>query len=230
MIRPKFYLIPGTMCNEKLWTDLVKELEDTYDLEHLAVPLGENIDVIVDLLIGKMVANDINLLGFSFGGYLASAIAIKIPSRISSLFIVSNSPCSLGGQEVQKRKENLALIRKHGYKGLNRRRALALLDSTAVNEKALKTILEMDAELGEAALVNQLTIGSERKDLARDLLDLEMNIMLIYSEGDPLVNNQWIADFQSKIPSTCVEALSGSGHMLPIEKPLQLASLLRSAL
>lgn len=230
MIRPKLYLIPGTMCNEKLWGGLVNELEDIYDLEHLAVPLGENIDAIVDLLISKMVVSDINLLGFSFGGYLASAIAIKIPSRIKNLFIVSNSPCSLSGQEVQKRKENLALIRKHGYAGLNRRGALALLDSTAVNEKAVNTILEMDAELGEEALVNQLTIGSERKDLASDLLDLDMTIMLIFSEGDPLVNSQWLAEFQSKIPSTCVEALSGSGHMLPIEKPVQLASLLRSAL
>lgn len=218
------------MCNEKLWTGLVKELEDIYDLEHLAMPVGENIDAIVDSLIGKLVSNDVNILGFSFGGYLASAIAIKIPSRIRKLVIVSNSPCSLSFHEIQNREHSLSIIRKYGYKGISSKKASSLLDGTVVNQNALDTILIMDAELGEKALINQLVVGSERKDLALDLSELGISITLIYSESDPLINSQWIMDFQSSSSNLTVVALPGSGHMLPLEKPLEMANLLGIAL
>lgn len=230
MIKPKVYLIPGTMCNEKLWDGIVKELGDNYDLVHLAIPLGENIDAIVDLLIEKMGFNDVRLVGFSFGGYLASAIAIKIPSRIKSLIIISHSPCSLSSQELKNREEGLALIVKYGYKGISREKASTLFGETSVNDKSLRIIRDMDAELGEKTLVNQLSIGSERKDLALDLLGLGILTTLIYSESDPMVNHQWIADFQSNAPAVRVLPLPGSGHMLPIEKPLELANSLRNVL
>lgn len=230
MKKPKIYLIPGTMCNEKLWGDSVKGLSDSYDLEHLAIPLGESIDAIVDSLVGKMVGHDVNLLGFSFGGYLASLIAIKIPNRVQTLIIISNSPCSLSSHETQTRQRSLALINKYGYKGISSKKASSLLDGTLVNQKALNTILEMDAELGGESLVNQLIAGDERRDLALDLSELCIPITLIHSESDPLVNRNWITGLQFTCSVLTVVSLPGSGHMLPLEQPLEIANCLRIAL
>jgi hypothetical protein len=61
----------------------------------LAIPIGESVYAIVDLLIGNMVSNNVSLFGFSSEGYYACAIAIKIFSRIRNLIIISNSPRSL---------------------------------------------------------------------------------------------------------------------------------------
>ena len=47
-------------------------------------------DEVVANMATKITADDAILVGFSLGGYLASAIALRIPDRITHIVVVAN--------------------------------------------------------------------------------------------------------------------------------------------
>ena len=76
------------MRDERIYGQLSYYLDD-YELIHLKIPLSEDFEEIVDILNNNIKEEKINLLGFSLGGYIASYFAIKYPSKIKKLFLLS---------------------------------------------------------------------------------------------------------------------------------------------
>ena len=92
MTNQSIYFIPGTMCDERLWLPLWHELQKTaqppLNLIHLEIPQYNTIDKIVTHLAKQIIKDDSLLVGFSLGGYLASALAIKYPDKIKKLLLL----------------------------------------------------------------------------------------------------------------------------------------------
>lgn len=70
------------MCDERLWNYTQKALGESIILKHVSIPMEETIETIVDALAVILPEHPINLLGFSMGGYLACAFAVKYPERV----------------------------------------------------------------------------------------------------------------------------------------------------
>ncbi|MDF3126425.1 alpha/beta hydrolase [Rheinheimera sp. 1928-s] len=232
-MKTKLYLIPGTLCNARLWSELVPYLSD-YELVHLPIPSGSDPDQLVEHLASALPPHKSALLGFSLGAYLASLLTVRYPEKVAGLMLVSNSPGPLSTEELISRQHSLKLITDFGYKGISQKKAEALLDSAKLSPDAMqhivKIIRQMDAELGEDALVAQLRVTSERRDLKDELLKLTFPIYFVYSEQDPLINSNWMQDFilssqicNQQYSQVVFHAVAGSGHMLPLEQPALLS-------
>lgn len=78
------YCLPGTMCDEGLW-QFTQPLLGDVNLKHVVLPEVDTLDGIVEALSLLLPNEPIHLLGFSMGGYLASAFALKYPERIKQL-------------------------------------------------------------------------------------------------------------------------------------------------
>lgn len=226
-MKPKIYLIPGTMCNERLWERLKVVGSKEFDFVHLSIPNEESIDKIADAITDKLPLNEFILVGFSFGGYISSCIATKIPERIKHLFVISNSPCSLDEKELSERERNIELINRYGYRGISTLKATSLIDADSINDDLVRTIIEMDSEMGVEALLNQLIAGSDRPDLSVPLSNASVNITFVFSENDKLINKQWISSFSRNNPKCNAVPIHGSGHMLPLEKPYEIVEILK---
>ena len=109
MTRKKLlYFIPGTLCNSDLWQRLWPLLSDEYQLVHTAIPAAGNMQQVVDSLVEKIRSHSagqrFSLLGFSLGGYLASAISCQFDDQLEKLMVVANGPGVLPEIELQARK------------------------------------------------------------------------------------------------------------------------------
>ncbi|VUD65012.1 2-succinyl-6-hydroxy-2, 4-cyclohexadiene-1-carboxylate synthase [Thalassocella blandensis] len=232
-MKPTLYLIPGTMCNDKLWQYLHEPLHE-FNLVHLPIPEEPSIDAIADTLIQDMVEEEFYLLGFSFGGFLASYIATKIPQRIRHLLIISNSACALSQQEMEERQKNLALVKQYGYRGISRKKVLAMLDGASPKPSIVNTIVQMDADLGVNTLLHHLSVGTQRTDLAEELFQPSLAMTFVFSADDKLVNKTWIDAFvvQSQRQGHQSQKIEvpGCGHMLPLEQPMVIAELIQQLL
>ncbi|SDZ89865.1 alpha/beta fold hydrolase [Microbulbifer marinus] len=217
------YMIPGTMCDERLWRYLWPLLEEQQP-RHLPIPPGESITELVAGLVAQLPAAPINLLGFSLGGYLAAALAAAHPERITRLFICANTPRALPEVELRQRRQLLDWVERHGYSGISDRKIAAMLAPGNRNRREITDIMrEMDATLGEGALVAQLRATSERADLAGELVALAAPTTFCFGEEDTLVNRQWLENLQRRCPGLRVTQVPGAGHMLPLERPQALA-------
>ncbi|WP_237065760.1 alpha/beta fold hydrolase [Microbulbifer guangxiensis] len=217
------HMIPGTMCDERLWESLLPELPGVAP-HHIPIPAGDSVAALVEGLLSRLPEQPVNLFGFSLGGYLAAALATAYPQRIRRLFICSNTPCALPEEELNQRRQLLNWVRRHGYGGISDRKIAAMLGPES-RERAdiARTMRAMDATLGEAALIAQLGGTSERKDLADALASLPLPVTFCYGEHDTLVTRSWLQGLRRRRRDLTVREIPAAGHMLPLERPGALA-------
>ncbi|KUJ84262.1 alpha/beta hydrolase [Microbulbifer flavimaris] len=218
------YMIPGTMCDERLWQGLLRQLPDV-TTQHLAIPAGDTVAALVTGLAARLPEQPVDLFGFSLGGYLAAALATTHPDRIRRLFICSNTPCALPEDELKQRRQLLHWVKSHGYSGISDRKIAAMLGPASRGRADIaETMRAMDASLGEAALLSQLGSTSEREDLADAIAVLSLPVTLCFGEYDALVTRSWIEALQRQRADLRVREIPEAGHMLPLERPDRLAA------
>ena len=224
--KTQLFLLPGTMCNELLWEDLAPFLADSCELSFLSIPNNLSFEQLADHYAEQFSGQQINLLGFSLGGYVAAWFATAYPDLIKSLFIVANSPVELPESELTTRKNALRFVDRNGYPGIPGKRVKSLLDPKNHTEDLIHRIQKMDSQMGQATFVSQTKMLSERQDLAEKLADISTPLHFCFSEGDNLVNTGWIDELALKRDGITVEKLSGNGHMVPLEQAEQLANVI----
>ncbi|WNC68654.1 alpha/beta hydrolase [Thalassotalea nanhaiensis] len=224
-MRKKLHLIPGTMCNEKLWRELVPYLHG-YDIVYLDIPKGKNFTQLANYYNELLSSEKVCLIGFSLGGYIATYFSKMYPERVEKLFVISNSPTSLPSTELNQREEILKFVKKHGYQGMSRSRVVNLFDKENHQEHLIDLVMNMDKELGIDEFISQYQFTSARTDLAKAIRQFSFPVHFYYSDGDGLVNINWFNELRSSNPKLSLFNTSGSGHMLPLEKPEELAKYL----
>ncbi len=222
-MKQKIFILPGLMCNEKLWSAIYETLDSELELVHTPIPRGDSLDEITDALLNLFPEEKIMLAGFSLGGYLASYFTARYPERVKKLLVISNSPCELRACDIRQRQETLRWLDTNTYKGISREKAASFTDHEKHNVHVINTIIEMDADLGDPVFKEQLRCTTERTDLADALSKLTMPVTFFYSTDDPLVNKDWIGKLIKTSESFIAIPIPGSGHMLPLEKPTELA-------
>ncbi|MBQ4809782.1 alpha/beta fold hydrolase [Pseudoalteromonas luteoviolacea] len=225
MKRVKVYVIAGTMCNEKIWLAVKAHLGPNIELKHLVLPKNKSFDEMCVHLNKSIPEQKINLLGFSLGGYVAAYFSVLFPSKVSKLFIVSNSPTTLPETERQQRRQVLAFIERFGYSGLSPKMAKSLLDATSQQAELIELLQAMDRDQGVEELISQYTYTSQRSCLKARLRALQIPILFWFSHTDSLIDRQWfLTGIEGAFVNIIIE--KGQGHMLPIEKPKTFARLI----
>ena len=103
-----------------------------------------------------------------------------------------------------------------------------MLDRNNQSDRLIDLILEMDSDLGENEFISQYQYTSARTDLSKTISRLPLHSHFYYSDDDRLVNSDWFNKLTSLNPKLSVINTSGSGHMLPLEKPQELADYINS--
>ena len=234
------YFIPGTMCKQSLWKPawqlLRQQCHESYQLVHLTIPSTGSMDDVVDELAAKVVVDDAILVGFSLGGYIASAIALKLGSRLKHLLVIANFPKNLPGAEIKQRKRTIAWIKQRGYSGIPNKRIDDLLHPNIQQLKANRylgikqTIIEMDRECGVEVLLHQLGVSMQRPNLLPMLVKLALPITFLVGDSDSLVDiaeldNELFLLFKAEDNISLI-TVENTGHMLPLESPETLTSAL----
>lgn len=220
----KIYCLPGTMCDQRLWQACIEHLPGTVELIHLAIPMEKSVDEIVTALIQQLPAKDINLTGFSLGGYIASAFALKYPEKINKLLLISNMSYFLPAAELKERSRTIDYLKTHGYAGVPTKRITALLHYHAQNNQdIINCIREMDHTLGKETLIHQLTVTTQRENLLVKLPKLPIPVKFLIGDSDALVKLSLIEAIIENSPLVSLSILNNTGHMLPLEQPQKCA-------
>lgn len=218
-MKTKIYLLPGLMCNEKLWSKIESDLKIDYELVYLPLPLKDTMAEMIESLEFK--EEKINLLAFSLGGYLASSYAIKHPDKINKLFIVSSSLTNLNNIEIRTRENLLSKINTLVFTGLSSKKVQSLIDDKN-NKELISLIQNMYKDLGQNVLISQLKSTLKRENLLDGILALDISMKIYYSKGDKLINHKWLKEFEEKNKKFIFIKTSGSSHFLPLEKEKEL--------
>lgn len=228
-MKEKIYLIPGLMCDERLWERVTPYLEDDYELIHLKIPLTSNFDEIIATLDKEFKEEKINLFGFSFGAYISSYYTINHPSRVKRLFLNAGTPSVMTPKEIEKRNNMLEMMNSFGFQGISSKKVASLLEDPNHNDENLINLIKhMYVDLGEEVYIAQIKTINNRIPLEQDLINLDIPIKMFYSTNDRLLNYKSLENFTQEHKHITKVTRVGTSHMIPLEMPKLLSDEINS--
>lgn len=213
--------LPGFMLGPGLFDDLAASLGGRLQLLH-----G---DVYSDTSIAGMARRVLEgaperfvLLGFSMGGFVAREIALTVPERVQALILIGTSARATTEAEHARKEAILVQLAEAGFKGMSRKALARGIHPDHPDREALVTRLRaMGAALGGDVMARQLQ--ATREDGYGDLPRIPAPTLVIAGRQDLLRPMEELARLTSGIPNARLEVFENCGHIIPMEKPDQLA-------
>ncbi|NRR31211.1 alpha/beta hydrolase [Oxalobacteraceae bacterium] len=215
--------IPGTLCDERMWSRLAPLLGEGNALHHVPLHQASNRPH-MHRLIAEHSAPSSNLVAFSLGAYLAVEHALAHPERVSSLVLIANSARGLSENEIKTRQRNIPILERSTYAGISRPRMREMLHESHRDDQSITGLIqEMALDLGKEVLLAQFASSIDRPDLMDRLAEIRCPVLIIGAEDDKLVNPDYLREMHERLPNSRLVLHEGTGHMLPLEVPQALA-------
>lgn len=209
----KLLMIPGLMCNEKLWSKI-----ELNNYKSLPIPKEDSIEKIIKNL-DKTISKEekkVNIIGFSLGGYLALNYLTKYPNKVNKVLVISSSINNLSSKEILLRQNNLKRMDIHKIRTLSNNAINQLLENKNDTEN-ISLIKEMFDDLGVDTYKQQLLATLERENLLDMLKEVSNKVLFIASNNDSLVDLTNIKKLCNTNKNFDLKLLDSSSHMIPLE-------------
>jgi pimeloyl-ACP methyl ester carboxylesterase len=219
-------LIPGTLCDQRLWGKLVPLLPADLTTNH--VPLFKaRTRAQMQTLIAARTAPAAHIVAFSMGAYLALEHALAHPDRVASLVLISNSARGLRPEEKERRQRTMAALEQHAFAGTTPAQLRSFVLPGHLDDPSIAGVIrQMSLDLGKETMLAQFAASMERADLMDRLDELRCPVMIVGSEDDAMVRAADLRAMAERVPGAKLEMIGGSGHMIPLEAPERLRDVL----
>ena len=220
-------LLPGTLCDARLWGAVLPLLPDAVDC--VCAEWGEESDT--SAAAGRMLAAApprFALVGMSMGGSVALEICAQAGDRVAGLALVSSQPHGEPAERTHARAEWVEFARKFGIDALVRKHLWAkYVDPSRRDDAALlDTVLEMACDAGIAAYERQHLLLASRRDHATTLALLDIPVLIAGGDSDALCAPALQAQMARSARQAAWIEFRACGHFSPLEAPVPLAAAL----
>ena len=224
MSMEKVVLLPGLLCDERLWATAAMGLPGVVHVLDLA--RFETIPAMAEDVLSR-VPRRFALAGFSLGACVALEVLAAAPQRVTRLALLSAAVHGLSEQVRQHYLQSIPAIESGGLSGyladaFPRYVALGRADDQALRE----IFTSMGEALGPAAAVRQM-----RALLAYpgrgDLGAIRCPVAVIGGAEDRRATPEAHAELSRQIPGAVLTLIQGAGHFTPLETPEAVNEALR---
>ena len=221
-------LLPGLLCDRRLWRDQVEALADIADPMVADLTQDNTIDAMAERALAG-VPQRFALAGLSMGGYVAFAILRRAPERVLRLCLFDTSARPDTPEQSRRRRGLIALARTGRFRGVTPRLRPQLLHPDRVKDAALAgEVMGMAERIGKEAFLRQQAAILGRPDSRPDLSLIRIPTIVGVGEGDQLTPPPHSQEIAAAIPGAELHILEGCGHLAPMERPGEVSALMRA--
>ena len=213
-------LLPGFMCDADLWTDMLPDLARIGRVHYGNVYQDDTLEGMAKRVLEQSPEKFI-LVGFSMGGFVARVLALAAPNRVIGVAFVASSARGYSAEERARRQAgwqpgNRPPKTNGVAAGLHpdRERDPLLLDRL----RGMQRRLGPDVRTRQSALV--------RNDGYADLERIDCPALVVACRQDRLRTFAETERMAQCLPHARFEVIEDCGHMAPLERPRELATLL----
>lgn len=217
-------LIPGFMADAALWDVVVPHLRSLGSVAHADFGSAATIGRMARHVLRGMPDTAV-LIGFSMGGYVAREIARLAPDRVKALVLIATSARADTAEHARRKAAAARAVDRTRFAGLSRNAVLRSLHADRRDDAALvDRIRAMSARVGADAFVAQ---ASEPRSGDLDRLDtIRCPTLIVAADGDAIRSLDESRELQRGIAGAALAVIAGSGHMIPMEQPAELAAIM----
>lgn len=219
-------LLPGLLCDERLWRDQARDLAD------IAAPTIA--DLSLDDSVASMAARVLAdapprfaLAGLSMGGYVAFEILRQQPERVSRLALLDTSAAPDSPARAEQRRAGLRLLERGRFAGVTQQLLPTLVHARHVHSEIGAEVRAMAQRVGAQAYRRQQTAIAQRPDSRALLASIAVPTLVVVGEDDVLTPPAAAEEIQRGIAGAVLARIPDCGHLPTMEDPPRTNRLLR---
>lgn len=227
-MRHTLFLLPGLLCDERVWQYQQKNLADLVDIR---IPNFRNIDsfdAMADAVLEE-APETFYLAGHSMGGRVAMQILNKVPQRIIKLALMDTAihPTALG--EKDKRQVLIDLAKEKGMAELARVWGLPMVHPEKQKDQVFMQIFfDMVESYAVESFQNQVNALVSRQDAEPFLGKAPKGSLVLCGREDTWSPPSRHEDIARALPDNpAVVIIEECGHMSTMEQPQAVTKAMR---
>lgn len=219
-------LLPGLLCDERLWRDQVRDLSD------IAAPTIP--DLTLDDTVSAMAKRVLDaaperfaLAALSMGGYVAFEILRQQPERVTRLALIDTSASPDTPQRTAQRLAGIESLRHGRFFGVTARMLPQLVHAQHVKGPVGEDVRAMAKRVGGDAFLRQQNAILNRPDSRPTLATIKVPTLVAVGDSDILTPPSDAEEMYRNIAGSNLHVFPACGHLPPMEIPEETSALLR---
>ena len=225
MARPQLLLLPGTLCDKRMFALQARALRSCAVLHPADYVKLRDVDSWMRRLLPSLPPR-FSVAGFSLGGLLALELLRRVPERIERLALIASN--AQAASPLGKRRSawlhklhlarGAAVVAKHVKP--------AYFHHEAKRRQYEQLVLRMAVQTPQRSAFAQFDWAADRPDGFAALRAFGGPVLVVAGAQDRLCPPAWQHAMQSAQPAIRLVQLPRCGHFVPLESPAQLSNAL----
>lgn len=221
MPRMRLLLVPGLMCDARIWGPQIDALQSLADIMVIDLNQADTLTAQARAVISETGDERCAVAGFSMGGIVAQEVMRIAPERVDRLALWDTNP---GPDPPSKRWERTAQIDQVAALGLARTTRdifapLYLGDRIGERPDLVDLLVEMAVDLGEDVFCRQMVALRDRHDNWPNLSMINVPTLIGCGIDDHVCPIDRHRDMTARIPNARLVEIPASGHLVTWERP-----------
>ncbi len=210
-------LIPGMMCDARMWGDLPDALAPR-PVHHALPVTGETIGEMAAAILSEAPPR-FALAGLSMGGILAMEMLEQAPDRIERLALLDTNPLAERAEVAARRAPQIARALSGDLRGVMRDELKPNYLADAGDAATLDLCLSMAEALGPDVFRRQSVALRDRADRTATLARFRRPALVLMGAEDRLCPRDRHDLMHALMPQSRLVIVPGAGHLPPLETP-----------
>jgi pimeloyl-ACP methyl ester carboxylesterase len=228
MSKTPLLLVPGTLCDERLWKHQIENLSDLAEVKVCDVTKHDSITGLAQSILEK-APEKFALAGLSLGGIISLEIMRLAPERVKKLALLDTNPTPPKSEQISGWEKFIDMANNGQFLTITIDHLIPVLihPDRRKDETLVETIIGMAEKIGKDAYINQLKAVIGRSDQRPILSTIICPTMVIVGSEDRICSIHMSEFITENISNSCLEIVNNSGHLSTLEQPETVSFLLR---
>ena len=226
MPRLPLLLLPGLLCDARLWRDQAAGLAD------IAAPVVADLTLDSDVVAmaaraAALIEGPFAVAGLSMGGYVALEVMRQLPGRVTGLALFDTSARPDTPEQARQRRGLMSLTRSGQFRGVTPRLLPRLLHERNRPGPLADDVMAMAERVGREAFLLQQSAILARPDSRPGLAAIAVPTLVAVGEADVLTPPELAREIAAGIPGAVLHILPDCAHLPSMEAPEAVTALMR---
>ena len=220
-------VLPGLLEDADAFEPQLASLREVTTCEVADLTRGDSIGKLAEDALAQAPQGPLAIAGHSMGGYVALEMVRRWPARVERLALLNTHARPDSAESTENRRRLMALAERD-FPGVIQALTPKLLAPAHQGDPGMTgTLSEMALGAGKEAFLRQERAIIGRIDSRPGLGAIRCPTLVVAGREDQIMPVEWLEELARGIPGARLEVIEGCGHMASLEKPREVAQLLR---
>ncbi|MHA6731317.1 alpha/beta fold hydrolase [Devosia sp. A369] len=221
---PELVLLPGLLCDERLWREVIPGLDASCVVADLT--LDDSIAAMATRVLAGAPAR-FALAGLSMGGYVALEVMRQAPERVTHLALLDTSARADDEARKATRRKGIEMVGQGRFIGVSRGLLASLVAPQHLGTAVAREVQAMSERVGQAAYLRQQVAIMNRIDSRPALGAVTVPTLVGVGESDKLTPPELAEEIAANIGGAELVRFADSAHLPTMENPQAVAAAMR---